>query len=209
MTTLNDFNRRAILNDLLEHRFGAQQKELVARGKMLADTVYMRAMGDKIELAKSLPAGWLPVSRTISVYAAGVGALRMEFNGDFHERLLGLDDDSVLRELPASMRENGYALRLGPDDALAVDLAKWVNDRKSYGEEVRHARDVGMATLKEYRSIKRLIEAWPEIAVFAEKHMDRPVQLPALPIKTLNTVFDLPVDDGKSEEADADTDIAG
>lgn len=198
-TRLTNDLREKIAADILRHRFNEQVDELIADRAALAEAIYndIYRKSDR-EKMEALPKGWLPEEVNIGVQfgASGSRYENIDFNGHIYGKLGALrtkrDDERVTRRVLHKHR-TGCAKVYEETHKLAVrhqDIdARWSAMKAEYDAASRQT----MAALASVSTIKRLLEAWPEVAPFALKYEDAPRQLPSVPTDKLNEMLGLPV----------------
>lgn len=198
-TRLTNDLRETIAHDILRHRFTEQVDALIADRAALADAVYAdlyrKADREKME---ALPKGWLPEEHNIGVQfgAEGHTYQNLEFCGAFYGPLGGMrtvkDGERITRRVPHKHR-SGCAKAYEPSHKLVARYQELATRQADMDSEFKAAKRQTLAALNSVQTIKRLIEAWPEVAPFASKYEDAPRQLPSVPTDTLNEMLGLPV----------------
>ncbi len=208
---LNAANRRDIMKDVLAYRFEPDVRRLQAERRELASETYHDVLGENLKLANSLPDGWLRESNHISVqFGMGFdGFAHLNFSGEISAskrvtpnitdqyvilRLLG-DQEERFHRVPSSLSH--CAKRYSEGDVLTLRYQAQQEALKLLDAAVGKAVAELNSALARYTTVDQLVEAWPEIRPFAEKHTTRVVEtaLPALPTDQLNKLLGLPVDE--------------
>lgn len=187
--------RDKIVAALIKHRFEARLmtiiKERAALAKAVYDDLYPMTIREKIA---ALPDGWIPTNEKMhvyfgtaytSVYASGfiygeLNKVASVNRSDANFRLLAKHEDGCVKKYEAT-------------HALAIEherLAGAVSDIKN---EISEATRAAETAILKSATIKRLIEAWPEIEPFARQFNTEKPQLPALQTDALNAMLGLPV----------------
>lgn len=190
--------RERIANDLLTHKFSAAIGALIADRAAHAHDVYcdIYSKSDRAKM-DALPAGWLPESNRIGVQFGSSGRSYVELSfsgavyGEVNKYRKGTMKHGDRRII--SKHVHGCAKVYADDHPLAkakADLDSKFDDLKTSVSEA--AKQVN-AALASATTIKRLVEAWPEIEPFARAHEATPPNLPAVPTDRLNKLLDLPV----------------
>lgn len=176
-TPLNNVVRNFILTAVLSHRFSAAQKELTDRPKQLAqdfyDTVLTKDEQAQIEAA---PKGWFRQTREVYIHVDG-----KTFSTRFAETKLQ-PYDWAKTEFSSS-------------SALGKKIMKYWADKDKLAEERFKAESATQATLKSFRYLEDLVEAWPEVKRFVPDGITKKQQMTAalaIPPKDLNAMLRLP-----------------
>jgi hypothetical protein len=198
-TRLTNELRDKIAADILRHRFTEQVDALIADRAVFADAIYTDIFrkSDREKMA-ALPKGWLPEETSIGAQF-GEASGRYEnvnFNGFFYGKLSGLrttrEGETVTRRVPYKHR-TGCA-KVYDDAHKLTQRHMELSDRlTTLTEEYSAAKRQTMAALHSASTIKRLVEAWPEVAPFTAKYENAPSQLPSVPVAKLNEMLGLPV----------------
>jgi hypothetical protein len=194
--------RSDIVHALMEHTFNDEVRVLCDERAAIANDVYDIHYAGKSERMEKLPDKWLRtyyrvefraagadqayyLSGKIDVYARHEVAPLMQFTAnhreDVHRRVLNCD---YARCLKVFEPESGISVRVQIHEASAVALA----------ERVKNARAQAAATLDQFYTVEKLLEAWPEIKPFIPEAKRPAPALPAVPVAALNALFDLPVE---------------
>lgn len=187
--------REAITKDLVRHRFEDAVKKVYEQRAALADAVYRdlytKAQRDQMD---SLPAGMLPEDDDLSV-RFGTSHTNVYFSGFTYGDL-----NKVVSAVRAgSARRMFYKHKSGcVKDYLATHKLSIENDRlmgvvADLVKDIDAARRVSMAAMASVGTVKRLVEAWPEVAPFARKFDTEKPRLPMVQTDQLNKILDLPV----------------
>jgi len=175
--------REQILNDLLNHAFGAQDKALDKVENELADEVYLTVYTPE-EIAfmeKVGSSGFFTKSRMgYSSKDFGWGELRLS--------------------QPQYVMPTRRELKL-KGGALAQKISAYRQAHKTHGEVRRNARSEAEGILNSAQTTKRLIEVWPEITAFVPKDTTGATNLPALQVEKLNQVLGVPPTTKENDDA--------
>lgn len=196
MTRLTNDIREAITIDILKHRYAVDVDKLREQRAVFAVKVYDDIFPTKTqEHMESLPDGWLPRRSDIGVqFGFGHNFTRLQFNGSFGNGIfvrLSTKTDDVFKRILAS-KEHGCAKNYDPTHPLAQAYDRLNYNLNDLASQVDIAKKSIEAALSKVSSIGRLIETWPEVAQFANKHETGKPQLPALPTDHLNELLRLP-----------------
>ena len=183
MTRLTNHLRSQIANDLVGTRFAAAESEATAWMARVAQAAYDRQYNGTIREMYRLPKGWLPENDGIHVQV-GDDVTLLYFDG---KRVRKQGDQTQMR-FPHSDRGQ-CLLQLEPNDALSQDIweaqatvQKLAGDRKDLRAKI-------WATLQSFTTVKKLLDAWPEIEPAVKKVLEAAGEshalLPALPIADL------------------------
>lgn len=197
MTKLTTRIRERIVHDLMQHRFNEDAQKLVADRAVFALDVYDAVYsGAEQKRMAGLPTGWLQESTRIGVQFGGSrGYTQLEFSGDVYGTVRSVmmkKADDVRRRVQHT-HESGCAMAFDADHPLSEAYDALAAREKSLCEAIDTAKRQSEAAISNATTAKRLIELWPEIEPFVEKHMDVPKALPILPTSQLNALLDLPV----------------
>lgn len=169
-----------IVSRLLEHKFGEAFKKLKEREVKLAERVYNDVFSAAHrKLMAELPEGWLPArSHIVARFGGSQGRL---------------DHGTPLR-VPNSKSDSWGTLKVyEATHALAEAYQELENDKATLKAERTRLSQEATGAITTARTMKRLLETWPEIEPFT-RGLAKPVSLlPAIPIQTLNSSFGLPV----------------
>lgn len=196
MTRLTNDIREAITNDILKHRFTDDLDKLREQRAAFALKVYNDIFPTKTqEHMETLPDGWLPRSNNIGVqFGYGHNFTRLSFNGSFDSGILvrlSTKIDNVFKRILAS-KEHGCAKSYDPQHPLTQAADRLNYKRKDLADQIDVAKKSIETALSKVSSIGRLIETWPEVAQFVNKHETGKPQLPSLPTDHLNELLRLP-----------------
>lgn len=198
-TRLTNDIRKMITRAVLRHRFNEQVDALIAERAEFADAVYrdVYSKPDR-ERMDALPKGWLPEESGLEVQCGTSGSRyeRTDFDGSIYGPLrfvstMKKDNDTLRRVLHKHARR--CAKVYGTDHKLSVWHDEIGQRVSSLLAEYKTAEQQTAAALASVGTIKRLIEAWPEVAPFALPFEYAPKQLPSVSTETLNKLLDLPV----------------
>ena len=187
--------REAITTDLIKHRFESAVKEVYAQRAALADAVYRdiytKAQREQID---ALPEGMLPTVDDVSVNF-GTSYTHVYFSGQTYGALIKVA--SAVRE--GTSRRVHYKHKSGSvkvydaTHKLAVEYDRLSGVVSDLVKEIDTARLASLAAMASASTIKRLIEAWPEVEPFAKRFDTERPSLPMVQTDQLNKILDLPV----------------
>jgi len=194
-TRLTKEIREAIANDLVKHRFEAAIKELYEQRAALADAVYRdlytKAQREQIE---ALAEGVVPMADEISVNF-GTSYTHVYFSGyaygDLNKVLPGSRSTGLRRIYYKHM--NGSAKVYDATHKLSIEYDRLSGVLADLVKDVDAARRAALGAMASVATIKRLIEAWPEVEPFARRFDVELPQLPMVQTEQLNKILDLPV----------------
>lgn len=187
--------RTKIVNRILSHRFGGEIAALIADRAAFAqrcyEDVYDASARRKMD---ALPRGWLPTDDDITLSFAG-SVDRVQFSGAIYGELNGLAPErtDALRLPVASTHLHNVAQVYEAGEQRAIEHALLVTRRQNLTQAVVDARRQVEAVVNTATTTGKLREIWPESAAFLEDFEDVKLSLPAVPVKTLNEMLDLPV----------------
>jgi len=202
MTRLTNDMRSDIVHALMEHTFNDEVRVLCDERAAIANDVYDIHYTGKSERMEKLPKGWLRTDHDVQFRAAGTDhtyylsgkinvygrhaiAPLMQFDAnrreDVQRRFLQCDYGKTTQVFDP---EHSISVRVQIHEASAVALV----------ERVSNARAQAAATLDQFYTVEKLLEAWPEIKPFIPQAKRPAPALPAVPVAALNALFDLPVE---------------
>lgn len=182
-----------IATALVRHRFVAEVEAMRDAEAALAVEVYnwRWTKEDRAKIAAT-PDGWLDT----------IG--KIEVSQRFGRFVLHIDGGRYFENMPARARGSvtwpqgnkyGTSTVTITDDALAATVETHAVAVDKLQGAIKAAHSDAASTIAGMPSLKRLVEAWPEIQPFATPFMDvKPNQLPALRTEDLNARFRLPVE---------------
>ncbi|OJY66411.1 MULTISPECIES: Nmad5 family putative nucleotide modification protein [unclassified Rhizobium] len=194
-TRLTKDIREAIAKDLIKHRFEDAVKNVYAQRAALADAVYRdiytKTQREQIE---ALPDGMLPTVDDLSVNF-GTSYTHVYFSGYSYgdlNKVVSADRTGSYRRV--YYKHKGGSVKVyDATHKLAVEYDRLSGVAADLVNEIDVARRSAIAAMASVGTIKRLIEAWPEVAPFARRFdVERP-QLPMVQTDKLNKILDLPV----------------
>lgn len=190
--------RDTITSRILRYRFGGDVAQLIADRKAFAescyDAVYDESTRKKI---RSLPKGWLPTD-SYMLLRFGTEMDRIHFNG--HGNLSGLwalvekAADELHRPLLAKHTRNAVVAIFDADTEVAAQHAVLLDRRTELCRRVKEAEGQIRSVVNSVTTTGKLREVWPEIGSFLDDFEDVKLSLPAVPVKELNAILDLPVE---------------
>jgi hypothetical protein len=163
--------REEILTALLNHAFGAQEKELLQQENALADEMYNdlytqeeRDFMEKVGSKRFYTTAYLNYESD----SFGWGRLQL---------------DEPKFEMPKNTRYSGKLLE---------KIKVYRDAYATLGKVKSSARDEAQGILNSVTTAKRLIEVWPEIASFVPTEQATSRNLPALQVDELNRILGVP-----------------
>lgn len=195
-TRLTNDMRDIIRAALLDHRFKAEIEKLEAEATAIGPDLYAELMGEWAVYAAKLPQNFMHVDYAVKVDIPGVEC-------HFSYKCEKGTAESVLRSycnasgrhcypLPETWREpNNWPYELRKDShvyARIVDVNLRAQQLKKARQEMAEKLE---ATLNAFKTVKALVEAWPEVAPFVPGK-SASAFLPAVPTAELNKALGLP-----------------
>lgn len=203
MTRLTNDTRGAIVTALIHHTFDDEVRVICDEREGIANDVYNLHYARDLKRMEALPKGWLPTDSDVQFEAAGSN-YTLQFSGKLYGFRYTQRAENELCDFPSNQRDqvshifkySEYNRTVAVFDAHS-DIATRVELHRaaieSLSERIVTARKTAAATLAQYTTVEKLIEAWPEIEPFVPKAVAPPPSLPALPTAHLNALFGLPV----------------
>lgn len=195
MTRLVNSHRDKIVNSVIEAKFKPLAMKLYQRRARLADMCYHALYSQsEFEQMEALPKGWLPTAEHLN-YTFGTAHASLTFCGfrryDFN--IEPWEVPTVSRII--QKRHEGVQTKIF--DALDFQTAEYDGIQHAYSElknNITHARKLTAASLEKFRTVEKLLEAWPEIEehVMSTEPDIIKTNLPAIPLLELNKILDLP-----------------
>lgn len=186
--------RESICKKMLKHAFHERWEELVARQRELTSEIYQEAF-PKVDrsMMQQLPEKWLPTRSSLQI-AVGSSYMSFSVNGWFSVSRLTEGRESESVRVPHHSAY-GAVLALDVASPLAIKAQRLHDAIQDFRKEVDRAWNASMNAVSKCSTVNRLRELWPEAEPFLPKEQPRP-QLPALPIAALNTMLQLPIEEG-------------
>ena len=178
-TRLTKVMRSKILYRLLDHRFKAEQEEMDKALTAFESSVYNDIYPEKIRKAMlALP----------DDYLRSGGNLTVGFGGE-------ITQIRIPQTKPVSNGHCGYSRVVKSYEAKDELTLEWrnISRRKAdYRTKRDRATTAAKGVLENCRTIKQLLEAWPESLPFVQDYMVAPACVAlTVPIKELNAHFNL------------------
>ena len=146
MTNLTIAKRRVIRKHVLAKLFDKRKEQLKKREAKLADMIYNAVFDKKTrDLMNSLPDGFLSCDIGISG----------RFNGQY-----GYFKFIELKRFPYKSED----IRFDVDHRLTKTYMKFRDDQTSYNIDHQEALERIDGYLHSFRTVKKLLEAWPELS---------------------------------------------
>jgi hypothetical protein len=187
--------REAITKDLIKHRFEDTVKDVYAQRAALADAVYRdiytKAQREQIE---ALPEGMLPSVDDLSVNF-GTSYTNVYFSGYTYgdlTKVISADRTGCYRRVWYK-HKSGSVKVYDATHKLAIEYDRLQGVKADLEKEIDAARRASMGAMASVGTVKRLIEAWPEIAPFAKRFDAERPSLPMIQTDRLNDILGLPV----------------
>lgn len=197
--------RESIVNSMMTHRFSKEVEALWKARAAFARLVYNDIFPKKQrEQMEALPAGWLPEYRSFYINVQGC-SVDVYFSGrTLNGKLDSYHPDREKATEGASVRFpyeksgayksiKGYAA----DSPIAHKFTDIERQTSELDEAIRSALTAANKAVNSVTTTGRLVDIWPEVKSFLPKGKAA-VQLPALPVETLNTIFKLPVRESRT-----------
>lgn len=202
MTNLNQDLRNAIVSAAIKHRFADECEQLLQQARFIANDAYLSHYNPEIlKKMTALPQGWLEEKEEFKVQF-GFAVHHLHFTG-FHHSIPSvvsrpwLEEEKLQKEQRRRFLKKDLEARVVHCFDFQHPLTLRVDAHQKSKEDLRAqisaARDETHRALSKFRTVKTLIEAWPEIAPFIPAASSK-AYLPAIPVATLNKILDLPVD---------------
>lgn len=201
MTRLTNYIREAICLDVLAHRFKQPVLDLLAVADQLGQDIYAYLYPPEIlAQMQALPESFFRRQNHINIYV--LDERPNLYFGPYIEYLKGYHSVTMQNhEVPNRIiAERDYPtynnmLSLTPDLKKRAEIL--IQERNRHNAAYNTAETQIHAALAAVGTVKRLIEAWPEVEPFAAKWLEdspKKPQLPAIPVASLNAMLDLPID---------------
>jgi len=184
--------RESIRTALLRHRFEAERATLVAEGAALAAQIYDACWSRKdTQLMATIPEGWMPRVSEFRVEVAGAVA-NCDLSGDFRVRHSVFESiEDVYRSVP-SCKKYGVLQVFDAGSRIAKAHEQHARKVTDFQERFAAAYTQVSGALASYSNTKLLVAGWPEAAPFV-RPITPAIPLPAVPVKQLNKLLNLPV----------------
>lgn len=202
MATLTKAIRTKIVRNLIDHKFKDRYNLLIEQRASLALDVYRSCFSaDDRKRMGELPEGWLPTRASISVkhgasytchnFSGAIGMTCKEEKTGFYVLNCARRPKEAYQRFPydaqSSCREVFEA-----DHPLSLRCDKLSGDLERMKESVNNDQAVATATLAQFGTIEKLVDAWPEIKPFLPEPIQAVKNLPAISTPDLNSIFGLP-----------------
>lgn len=201
MTRLTKTIREAIATAVLEHRYEAPVRALLLRAKEIGEELYNETYSPEIQAQMAaMPKGFLSQQNYLCVKLLGRNH-NVYFGMNWGGELYGFSHvPHTERKVNDRLIADRHHSRSWNSVDMSADLRRKLeflnNDIKDHNEQYAKTNKQVQAALASVSTIKKLIEVWPEIEPFASPYLeDAPVKvnLPAIPVASLNAILDLPV----------------
>ena len=190
--------REKTIRKLINHAFEDRVMDWIGESKEFAEQVYRDVYDKNLKLMQELPAGWLPLRKSIKVQFAETFTW-IYFGGGLDSGLGIPTELSRARgklELESKIIPYAHihdaAKVFSATDQLSKRFQVLVDQRDDLIKEIRKAEDDAWAVLNSCSTMKKLLDAWPEIEPFVLEASAKS-NLPDIPRSTLNSEFKLPV----------------
>lgn len=202
MTRLTKAIRQALLQDVLDHRYQKHVRALLVRAKKLGDKLYNETYSPEIQKQMAaLPPGFISKENSLHINLLG-RRHAIYFGLNWSGALCGIGHVPYLeRSSQERLIAAKHTQRAWNEVDISAELRREIeflnNDIKDHNEQYGKTCKQVEAALAAANTIKKLIELWPEIEPFASFYKtEAPVKinLPAIPVASLNAMLDLPVD---------------
>jgi hypothetical protein len=198
--------RSSLLNDLLAHAFKARCEAQYDAELVFVEQVWDAVYGKHQELIDSLPSGFLGTDGNFKV-AFGNDVTRLDFDTGIAPpagygmpwRRAGVERVCTKDRTMPYAAVHGHCIHNFNHDSK---IGKRYEQIKAWHEALVEAMDAAertaRSTLESVTSITKLVDIWPECAVFAEayrehgEHGEQKALLPAISRDKLNSALDLP-----------------
>lgn len=179
--------RVALARALIDHKFAAARAALRKREEDLAETLYRVAIPEEVEKLTDQLNGKMPgmVGQMTTIY----------IYWESRQTALSLPRS---RPCPTTL-DFPKLIKSGWTDAEISALSNFRESQDNLKQAIAAADTAAMAVLNKCNTAKQLRAAWPEAMpvfepILVKAGMDAPVNLPAIDTKTLNSMFDLPIE---------------
>lgn len=202
---LTNAMRDDIRAKLIEHRFGEEEKSLVAEAMALGPRVYDALMGEHKAAALALPDGFVKRSRRF-VVSLPAGESHFDTGWDGNAAVLVISKRSyryhpVVLPDALPLPEDKWPHPLRKEDAVFAEIdglnlraVKLVEARNEMNEKLT-------ATLGAFTTVNKLVEAWPEVLPFCPSTSEFAAPfLPAVPTDELNKALNLKPKEQEDDE---------
>lgn len=201
-TRLTNDMRNQIRENALKHRFKTPTMALVLDFSALALDAYAYVYGKTEARMNALPDGWLPAVEALS-FKFGASYVTLKFSGNFPTRYsqsktsaladFAGDPMPILRRVPYD-ETGGCREVFDAGSDFSVRYHDIHGAAETLNELVLQTRHKITATLDQFTTVEKLHEGWPEIEPFTVGVTPAPkIQLPAVPVASLNEALGLPV----------------
>lgn len=185
MTTLTVYRGECIASLIVRNKFDPIQTELKIREAALAQRAYeMQYSAQERAFMNSAPQGCMQTAGTITVKYANHG-------GAFIQLGYSETNSAVFRRIFATRNSITFQ-PMTFDDPLCADIEKFAADKKQYDTDRKAAYKQLKELMKTFRTVEKLLQSWPEVAVFVEQTAPVEIQVPAVNYAALNDAFELP-----------------
>jgi len=188
---LSNHLRDQIVCGLLKHRFDKDQADNRAVGYALALEAYELFYDKKTRKRMSqLPKGWLPSAGGVLLHFTVDGK---KVSGLRYDLSFGMNDKPIVVLEKDYSRFDGIHINLPNESHREFATRLHQYERRSQelsGSRASMQRQL-QGMLRKFTSVKKLIEAWPEVAPFIPKDQ-APTVNALIPIKELNEQLKLP-----------------
>ena len=193
--------RNSIVNDLIVHAFLAQAQAQVDAECLLTKDIWDNLFGDKQTILDSAPEGWFGKGNSFKI-AVDNSVTQLNFSDGLSRtyycslRSLGVSrDDIPAIKMPHNACSGACLKNYEPDSSFGKRLIDLGLSRGILIDEIDKNKRTAEVTLNSVSSISKLIDIWPECALFAEPYRTNGEQkalLPAIPRAELNSALRLP-----------------
>lgn len=198
MTKLSGLKRAAIHKRLLTHAYFEQAQSRLDEQADFVRRVYLKTFGKALPLIERVPSDWFYKGRDFSVSFAGdvvrlYPGLGLNYNVPDLFQTVGAKRLPEFWILPYQTK-NGVNCIFEEDDPLVHEHVAHQIKANALLEKIRDASRASTVALGAFRTVKELLDNWPEIATVASDLLG-PVpraNLPAIPRDSLNRTLNLP-----------------
>lgn len=186
--------RESICKAMLRHAFLKRWEELCEKKAEFASEIYQAAFPEADRtMMQQLPKGWLPEEDSLKI-ACGSSYFSFSVSGFFSVNRLTEGHKTERVRVPYHCKHSPV-LALDVAHPMAIKAQKIHDAAQDFRKEVERAWSSSLNAVNSCSTVNRLGELWPESRPFLPKEAPKP-QLPALPIAALNTMLQLPVEEG-------------
>lgn len=197
MRLTNDY-REKLNRRVLAYRFQSVYDQLCDDYATLANDVYLDVYDNatRQHIMDKIPQGWLPKDHKIHVRFGGTYHAMLSFCPNIYGVALsykGKVKHTSSRVFPA--KDIGSCLKLySQGHPFVVRYLSLQEREEKLRDDYRNAKKQVSVVLGSVRTVKRLLEVWPEVAPFLDEFDTKPNKLPAVNVAKVNENLNLPIE---------------